>query len=106
MIETLERKLKLPESDAPTWLLWVAAGAVILSAAALGGGLGLHIAGYALASLFAFTAIAIFRRRSRELSLAAGIGVGRTAKLLAIGILLAGFAISIAHSWFIASHLS
>ncbi len=90
----------------PSWLLWVAGVAVGLSVVALGGGLALHLVGYALASLFAFTAIALFRRRSLELSATAGIGVSSFARVFAGTTLLVGFVVSVADAWFVASHLS
>jgi hypothetical protein len=95
-----------PAPDSSTWLLWVAAASVGLSALVLYGGLALHFAGYALASLLAFTLIAMFRRRTVERSASLGIGVPQRINLLAVAILLLGFVVSIAHSWFIASHFS
>ena len=88
------------------WLVGAAVGCVLLSALALAGGILLHFLGYVLASLLAFSLIALFRRRSSERSLTLGIGVPHWVKLTAAGVLFAGFAVSIAHSWFIASHFS
>lgn len=87
-------------------LLAAAAGCILLSALALAGGVAVHILGYVLASLLAFTLIALFRRRSSERSLTAGIGVPHWIKRAAAGILVAGFLLSVAHAWFIASHFS
>jgi hypothetical protein len=89
-----------------TWLVGAAVGCVLLGALALAGGILFHFLGYALASLLAFSLIALFRRRSSERSLTQGIGVPRWVRLVAVGALLAGFAISIIHSWFIASYFS
>ena len=106
MTQALKGLLSSSGSGSQAWLLWVAVGAVALSAVALVGGIVLHLVGYVLASLLAFTAIAIFRRRSLEMSTAAGVGLARSFKLLAAGTLFVGFVISIAHAWFIASHVS
>jgi hypothetical protein len=88
------------------WLVWAAAGTVLLSALLLSGGVFLHFTGYLLASVVTFTLIAFFRKRSLQHSLSAGIGVSRSVNLVAGGILVVGFLVSIAHSWFIASHFS
>lgn len=95
-----------PAPGASAWLLAVAAASVCISALALSGGIALHFVGYALASLLSFTLIAMFRRRTVERSTSAGIGVPKRVNLLAIAILVAGFGVSVAHSWFIASHFS
>jgi hypothetical protein len=89
-----------------SWLLAVAAGAVLLSALALSGGIALHFLGYALASLLAFSAIAMFRRRSLERSAKAGIGIPHWLNVTAVAVLVVGFLVSLAHSWFIASYFS
>jgi hypothetical protein len=88
------------------WLLWAALGAVLLGLLALSGGIALHFVGYALASLFAFTLIAMFRRRSIERSLSDGIAVPRWMNRLAVGVLAVGFVVSVAQAWLIASYFS
>lgn len=105
----MDEKLALEPRSAQgsaTWLLGVASALVAVSAVALSGGIVLNIIGYLLASVFAFTLIAIFRRRSLERSANAGIGVPHWMNLAAAGVLLIGFILSVAHSWFIASYLS
>jgi hypothetical protein len=92
--------------DSSIWCLGAAAGAVALGAVALSGGIVLHVIGYALASLLAFTLIAMFRRRSLERAVKEGIGVPHAVNLFAVGVLLVGFAVSVAQSWLIASYLS
>lgn len=77
-----------------------------MSAILLAGGIVLHLLGYALASLCAFTLIAMFRRRSAERSVTAGVGVPHWINLTAVGVLIAGFAVSVVHSWLIASYFS
>ncbi|HMI82074.1 MAG TPA: hypothetical protein VK480_09835 [Solirubrobacterales bacterium] len=79
---------------------------MVLSALALSGGIALHLAGYALASLFAFTLIAMFRRRTVERSVTIGVGVPHWINVAAVGVLFIGFAVSVVHSWFIASYYS
>jgi hypothetical protein len=86
--------------------LAAATGCILLSALALGGGVAVHIVGYVLGSLLAFSLIALFRRRAFEQSLTAGIGVPHWIKRAAAGILAAGLVLSIIHAWFIASHFS
>jgi len=88
------------------WLLWAAAAAVLLGLLALPGGIALNLIGYALASVLAFTLVAMFRRRSIERSLTAGIAVPRWMNRLAFGVIATGFAVSVAQAWFIASHFS
>jgi hypothetical protein len=92
--------------DSSAWCLWGAAGAVALGAVALLGGIALHVVGYALASLLAFTLIALFRRRSLERAVKEGIGVPHRINVVAIGVLVAGFVVSVAQAWLIASYLS
>jgi hypothetical protein len=87
-------------------MLWTAAGAVLVSLFVLSGGIVLHFFGYALASLLAFTLIAMFRRRSVERSASAGIGVPHWINLTAIAVLVAGLLAAVAHAWFIASYFS
>jgi hypothetical protein len=87
-------------------LIGGAALAVVLGAATLSGGIALHFVGYALASLLAFSLIALFRRQSLERTVNAGIGVPHWLNLAAIGVLIAGFLVSVAQSWLIASHFS
>lgn len=88
------------------WLLWAAAAAVLLGLLALSGGIVLNLVGYALASLLAFTLVAMFRRRSIERSLTAGIAVPRWMNRFAFCVLALGFAVSVAQAWFIASYFS
>lgn len=89
-----------------TWMLWAAAAAVLLGALALFGGILAHFLGYALGSLLAFTLVALFRRRSVERSASAGVGVPHWVNLVAVAVLVVGFGVAIAQSWFIASYFS
>jgi hypothetical protein len=93
-------------SSSATWMVWVAGAAVVLSALALFGGILAHFLGYALASLLAFTLIALFRRRSVEISANAGVGVPRWINFTAVSVLIVGFLVAIAQSWVIASYFS
>lgn len=92
--------------DSSIWCLRGAAVAVILGALALSGGIVLHFVGYALASLLAFTLIAMFRRRSLERVLREGIAVSHRVNVFAVCVLVVGFVVSVLQSWLIASHLS
>lgn len=105
MEESLRTKTR-SSRDSSTWCLAAATGAVALGAVALGGGIVLHVVGYALASLLAFTLIAMFRRRSLERAIKEGIGVPHRVNLFAACVLLVGFAVSVAQSWLIASYLA
>jgi hypothetical protein len=89
-----------------TWLLGAAAAAVLLSLLALRGGIALHFLGYAFASLLAFSLVALFRRKSLERTAKAGLGMPHWLNLAAFGVIVAGFGVSIVHSWFIASYFS
>lgn len=89
-----------------TWLLGAAAAAVLLSLLALSGGIALHFLGYVLASLLAFSLVALFRRKSLERTAKAGLGMPRWLNLTAFGVIVVGFGVSIVHSWFIASYFS
>lgn len=106
IVEEPVRTEGVSSRDSSTWCLGAAAGAVALGALALSGGIVLHVIGYALASLLAFTLIAMFRRRSLERAVKEGIGVPHRVNLLAIGVLVVGFAVSVAQSWLIASYLA
>lgn len=103
MVESTKAKGGMPRAD---WLLAAAAAAVLFGFLALSGGLFLHFVGYALASLLAFTLVAMFRRQSLEQSVKAGIGIPRWMNLAAWALLFVGFAVAVAHSWFIASYFS
>lgn len=93
-------------SSSATWMVWAASGAVVLGALALFGGIIAHFLGYALASLLAFTLIALFRRRSVEVSASAGVGVPHWINVIAVCVLVVGFGVAIAQSWVIASYFS
>jgi hypothetical protein len=88
------------------WFLLLAAAGLAISAVALVGGVGAQVLGYLSASLLLFTSVAWFRRRSLERQAREGIATARTLNMLAIALLVSGFALSVVHAWHIASHLS
>lgn len=97
-----------PEREAtlPLFLAWLltAGAAVLVSAAALlaGDGAASHLVGYVTASLVAFSGVALFRRRARQRFRLTGYVAPRVVDVASVLILLSGFAMTIAHAWFIA----
>ena len=93
------------DPGAGTWLLILASVAVLASALTLPlGGLTVHFLGYLLASLLAFTCVALFRRRGLERLLAVGVATSTRLNSFALGVLFAGLACSFLNAWFIARH--
>jgi hypothetical protein len=67
-------------------------------------GAEVHLVGYCLASLVAFTCVALFRRRALERLLAVGVGTSTQLTSFALGVLLSGLGCSIWHAYFVARH--
>ncbi len=88
------------------WTLWAAVGSVALGFAALFGGIAAHVVGYALASLMAFTLVALFRRGAVERQVSAGVVVPHWMNMVAVAVLVVGFVVAVAQAWSIASYLS
>ncbi len=96
-------------SSAPGNLVWpllVGAAGLVLAAVTLPGGLVLQIVGYLSASLLLFTAVAWFRRSSFEQAARAGVTTSPGLNAAALLLLIAGFALAVAHAWNIAVHFS
>lgn len=86
-------------------LLILASLAVLTSAAMLlVGDVRTHLVGYVLASLVAFTCVALFRRRALDRLLAMGVVTSTKLNSFALGVLFAGLACSVVHAWFVARH--
>jgi hypothetical protein len=86
------------------WLLVVAGIAVGLSFVMLFfDGIRVHIAGYVLASLLAFTCVAFFRRRALERLVTAGIATPPEWNVLAWCVLVGGLGCCIVHAGFVAT---
>jgi hypothetical protein len=95
------------DPGSPTWLLGFSAAATAVSLILLPfSGLGVHITGYVLASLVAFTLVALFRRASVARFLLVSIGTARSANAAAGGLLGGGLAVSVAHAYAIARHFA
>lgn len=88
------------------YLLALGTAAVAASGAFLAlDGIPVHVAGYALASVLAFTCVALFRRRALERLLALGSSTSRVLTSCALVVLVSGLACSVAHAWFLARHV-
>jgi hypothetical protein len=88
------------------WMLSAAVLAVAVGFAALWGGIVAHFLGYLLASLLAFTLVALFRRAAMDRQTSSGVVVPHWMNLVAAGVLLVGFVVAVGQAWFIASHFS
>lgn len=89
-----------PDPGARMWLLIAASASVLASAGLLAvGRLGVHVAGYILASLVSFTCVAFFRRHATRRTLVAGIAMQRSAVVLSTAVLVLGLALAVAHAY-------
>lgn len=82
--------------------LWlVAAGALVLAgvAALAGSGRTSNVIGYILSAVLASSCVALFRRFSVRRGVATGVRVSRRMNVAALSLMLAGFALGIAHAW-------
>lgn len=95
------------DPGSPSWLLWLSLFATLVSLVLLPfSALSLQIAGYLLASLGAFTLVALFRRASVARFLLVSIGTTRSANAAATALLGVGLVVSIAHAYAIARHFA
>ena len=62
----------------------------------------LHAVGYAMASLIAFTFVAMYRRASVRRMEMAGIGVSDRLTMASAGVLVLGLAVAVLHAYAIA----
>ncbi len=86
-------------------LLIIAALALLLSAALLVPNAVLaNYLGYACASLIAFSAVAVNRRAIVRVAGSTSTAASRGSTVTSAVLILAGFALSIVHAWFIARH--
>lgn len=93
--------------EASVLLLAGAVSSLLLGLLAfLGHGVAWHAVGYGLCSVVAFSLVATYRRQSLRRLFQVGIASTWSANAVAFGVLLVGFAASIAHAWFIASQLA
>ena len=88
------------------WYLWLAGVAMVLSIAAfaLGPGVAVNLVGYVLASLVAFTLVALFRRNSVRRMAQRGIITAQSTQLLGLLILVLGVVVAAFHAYQIARH--
>lgn len=85
--------------------LWlIAAGAFVLSgvAALAGSGRLSNVVGYILSAVLASSCVALFRRFSVRRGVATGVRVSRRMNVAALTLMLAAFALGIAHAWLFA----
>jgi uncharacterized membrane protein YdjX (TVP38/TMEM64 family) len=88
------------------WYLWLAAGATVVSGAtfALGLGVAINLVGYVLASLVAFTLVALFRRNSVRRLVQHGVVTAQGTQLVGLLILVLGLVVAALHAYRIARH--
>lgn len=93
------------DPGARTWLLVLAMIAMAASGAsfAFGSPEG-NLVGYILASLVAFTCVALFRRQGVKRAAEAGIAMARGVSITSRVLLLVGVVLSIAHAYLIGRH--
>lgn len=94
------------DPGSPLWMLILAGTALIGSAVTFvfGAGVPANAIGYALASLIAFTFVALFRRASVKRFVAAGIPSTRLADATAVTMLVLGLLLAALHAYRIARH--
>jgi hypothetical protein len=88
------------------WPLLLAVGGLLIGVVTLRGGIGMQILGYLSASVLLFTAVAWFRRGSYERTLKHGVSTSPSLNVVALLLLVAGFALALIHAWNIAIHFS
>jgi hypothetical protein len=88
------------------WYLWLAGAATATGVAtfALGPGVAINVIGYVLASLVAFTLVALFRRNSVRRMAQHGVVTPQSTQLLGLLILVTGLVVAAFHAYRIARH--
>jgi hypothetical protein len=96
-----------PDHAASTslWMLAAAVAALLFSCVMFADtSRGVQLGGWFLSAPVPFTLVALFRRRATARLVSAGIGMPRSAEVVAALILVAGFACSVLHALLIAKH--